>query len=376
MFASMVAGDPLARAGALFEMASTDSITHEPFGRTPDGTAVERYTLRNAHGMAVSIITFGGIITSIEVPDRSGKFSDVVLGFDSLAGYLDNPPYFGALIGRCANRIAQGRFTLDGRNYRLAINSGPNSLHGGTVGFNRVVWSVRHAALTPQGPQLTLTYLSRDGEEGYPGNLQVTATYTLEADDALRLRLGAETDRATLVNLTQHTYFNLRGRRDILGHRVRIPASRFTPVDEALIPTGELQSVEGTPFDFRAPTAIGARINAADEQLRRAGGYDHNWVLALKRGPLQTVATVEEPDTGRVLEVQSTEPGLQFYSGNFLNGSITGKSGVAYGRRDGLCLEPQHFPDAPNHPGFASIVLRPGQTYQSTIVYRFTTRPD
>jgi aldose 1-epimerase len=376
MFASVAPVSELAGAGVPPETAATAGITHAPFGRTPGGTAVEHYTLRNARGMEVSIITYGGIVTAIRVPDRSGKFSDVVLGFDSLAGYLNNPPYFGALIGRCANRIARGRFTLNGRTYQLAINNGSNSLHGGKVGFNQVVWTVRRAALTPEGPQLTLTYLSRDGEEAYPGNLQVTATYTLEANDALRLRFGATTDRDTLVNLTQHTYFNLRGYGDILSHRVQIPASRFTPVDETLIPTGELRPVAGTPFDFREPTAVGARINAADEQLRRGGGYDHNWVLALRSGPLRTVATVEEPDTGRVLEVQSTEPGLQFYSGNFLDGTITGKGGAVYARRDGLCLEPQHFPDAPNHPQFASIVLRPGEVYQSTIVYRFATRPN
>ena len=351
-----------------------DAISNAPFGNLPNGEAVALYTLRNRHGMEVRIATYGGIVTSLTAPDRNGHYEDVVLGYDSLAGYLKSSPYFGALIGRYANRIAQGKFSLDGVNYSLAINNGPNSLHGGRVGFDKVVWKVAHAVLTPRGPELALTYLSADGEEGYPGNLAVTAVYTLTEEDALKLDFTASTDKATVVNLTQHSYFNLRGRGDILNSVVHINADEFTPVDATLIPTGELSPVTGTPLDFRIPTQIGARIEADSEQLHFAGGYDHNWVIHKPAGKLGMMATVYEPQTGRVLEVSSTEPGLQFYSGNFLDGTLVGKGGRHYERRCAFTLEPQHFPDSPNHPSFPSTVLRPRQVYKNTIVYRFSSR--
>jgi aldose 1-epimerase len=350
------------------------SLVGAPFGHTPVGAAVERYTLRNRHGMQAQIATYGGIVTQLTAPDRHGHYADVVLGYDTLAGYLKNSPYFGALIGRYGNRIARGEFTLDGEKYTLATNNGPNSLHGGVVGFDKVVWKVAQAAVTPQGPQLTLTYLSRDGEEGYPGNLAVTAVYTLTDDNTLRLDYTARTDKDTVVNLTQHSYFNLRGRGDVLRSVVQINADRFTPIDSTLIPTGELRPVAGTSFDFRQPMAIGARVESTDEQIRFGKGYDHNFVLNKSAGVLAVVATVYEPETGRLLEVSSNEPGLQFYSGNFLDGSITGKGGWVYAFRNGFCMEPQHYPDSPNHPDFPSVVLKPGQTYKNTIMYRFSAR--
>lgn len=347
------------------------SITNERFGQTPSGTIVELYTLRNRQGMEARIATYGGIVTMLTAPDREGNYSDVVLGYDTLAEYLRAPRYFGALIGRYGNRIAKGRFTLSGTTYTLAINNGSNTLHGGKVGFDKVVWQVAKAEVTPQGPQLTLTYLSRDGEEGYPGNLSVTAVYALTDENELQLDFTATTDRETVVNLTQHTYFNLRGQGDVLGHVLQINADKFTPVDSSLIPTGELRLVEGTPFDFRTPTAIGARINSDDEQLRFAKGYDHNWVINKSGAGLAPQAKVYEPETGRVLEIFSTEPGLQFYSGNFLDGSVTGKGGWHYAFRNGFVLEPQHFPDSPNRPEFPSTVLKPGKTYHNLIIYRF-----
>jgi aldose 1-epimerase len=361
-------------AAAMSKPMLKDTITSAPFGETLDGAAVELYTLRNGHGMEAHIATYGGIVTYLSTPDRHGHFADVVLGYDNLAGYLNSSPYFGALIGRYGNRIAHGRFTLDGVNYSLAINNGVNALHGGRVGFDKVVWKVAGATVTPDGPQLILSHVSQDGDEGYPGNLKVTAVYTLTKDDALRLDYKATTDRDTVINLTQHSYFNLRGHGDILGHVVQIHADRFTPVDATLIPTGELRAVAGTPFDFRAPTAIGARIGQADEQLHFANGYDDNWVTDNSTGALAVMASVYDPETGRILEVSSTEPGLQFYTGNFLDGSITGKGGWVYGFRNALVMEPQHFPDSPNHANFPSVVLKPGQTYKNTIIYRFSAR--
>jgi aldose 1-epimerase len=350
-------------------------ISSEPFGVLQNGTAVELYTLRNTRGMEARIATYGGTVTYLTAPDRSGKFADVVLGYDALDSYIKNSPYFGSLVGRVGNRIGKGKFTLDGAEYTLATNNGPNALHGGLKGFDKVVWKAEKAELTQQGPQLTLTYLSKDGEEGYPGNLTVKAVYTLTEENALRLDYTATTDKATPVNLTQHSYFNLRGEGDILGHEVQINADRFTPVDSTLIPTGELKSVSGTPFDFRKPTAIGGRIDGTDEQLKFGKGYDHNWVINKPTaGALTVQATVYEPLTGRVLEVSSTEPGLQFYSGNFLDGSNVGKGGRVYKFRNGFCMEPQHFPDSPNHPNFPSVVLKPGKIYRNTIVYRFEAR--
>jgi aldose 1-epimerase len=323
--------------------------------------------------MEAQITTYGGIVTYLTAPDRKGHYADVVLGYDSLDRYLRSP-YFGALIGRYGNRIAKARFSLSGEAYTLAVNNGPNSLHGGFKGFDKVVWAVAKATVTLEGPQLTLTYLSRDGEEGYSGNLNVTAVYTLTEENALRLDYTATTDKDTVINLTQHSYFNLRGLGNVLGHMVQINAARFTPVDSTLIPTGELSSVVGTPFDFRQPTAIGARIDGPNEQLKFANGYDHNWIIHKTAPGLTVQATVYEPETGRVLEVSSTEPGLQFYSGNFLDGTLIGKGGWVYEFRNGFCLEPQHFPDSPNHPNFPSTVLKPSDVYKNTIIYRFSAK--
>ncbi|HTR42219.1 MAG TPA: aldose epimerase family protein [Pseudomonadales bacterium] len=349
-------------------------ITNEPFGTTPDGTPVEIYTLRNASGMEVRIMTYGGIIQSLKVPDKKGQLGDVVLGYDTLDGYLTNSPYFGALIGRYGNRIAKGHFTLDGGEYTLATNNVPNSLHGGIKGFDKVVWKVVKAEVGPKGPELQLSYLSKDGEEGYPGNLQVTATYTLFSEkDALSLSFKATTDKDTIINLTAHSYFNLAGEGDVLSHIVYIDADAYTPVDGTLIPTGELAPVTGTPFDFRTPTAIGARISDDNEQLKYGGGYDHNWVVNHKMGDLALDARVTDPATGRVFEIWSTEPGLQFYSGNFLDGTIIGKNGQSYPHRGAFVMEPQHYPDSPNHDNFPSTVLHPGETYHNTILYQFST---
>jgi aldose 1-epimerase len=332
---------------------------------------VEIYTLRNTKGAEARICTYGGVLVSLKVPDRNGKLGDVVLGCDNLEGYFKPVPYFGALIGRYGNRIAKGKFTLDGQEYTLATNDGPNALHGGVKGFDKVVWDAKQLA-TLDGPALQLRYLSKDGEEGYPGNLAVTANYILTEDNALEIEFTATTDKATVVNLTHHSYFNLAGKGDILNHVVMIKADKFTPIDATLIPTGELRPVQGTPLDFRVPTAIGARIGQDDQQLKFAGGYDHNWVINKPMGQLALQARVTEPTSGRVLEVFSTDPGLQFYSGNFLDGTITGKGGWVYQKHSAFCMEPQHFPDSPNEPTFPSVVLKPGQTYRNTLVYKFS----
>jgi aldose 1-epimerase len=360
-------------AGCASTPTDKGRISRGPFGTAPDGTPVDVYTLRNSQGAEARICTYGGIVVSIKVPDRAGQMGDVVLGYDTLAEYIKENPYFGSLIGRYGNRIAKGRFTLDGREYTLAVNNTPNHLHGGLKGFDKVVWQAR-AFEGEQGPVLELTYFSPDGEEGYPGNLNVKAVYTWRDDNTLRLDYTATTDAATVVNLTQHSYFNLAGGGDVLSHEVMINASRFTPVDETLIPTGELRPVDGTPFDFRQPTAIGARIQRADTQLKYGKGYDHNWVINNPAGQLELQARVYEPTSGRVLEVLSTEPGLQFYSGNFLDGKITGKGGWKYQFRHGFCMEPQHYPNSPNQPEFPSVVLRPGHTYRNTIMYRVSVR--
>ena len=349
-------------------------ITKEAFGKTPDGKPVDLYTLRNDKGAEARISNYGGIVVSIKVPDRSGQFGDVVLGYDNLDDYVKNNPFFGAMVGRYGNRIAKGKFTLDGKQYTLATNNYPNALHGGLKGFDKVVWEAS-GATTPAGPSLELRYLSKDGEEGYPGNLSVKAVYTLTDDNGLKLEYTATTDKATVINLTHHSYFNLAGKGDILNHQVMIQADRFTPVDSTLIPTGELRPVDATPFDFRMPTAIGARINQDDEQLKFGNGYDHNWVINKPAGELGLMARVYEPATGRVMEVLSTEPGLQFYTGNFLDSTITGKGGWVYKFRNAFCMEPQHYPDSPNHPSFPPVVLKPGETYKNTIIYRFSTRP-
>jgi len=362
-------------AAALVGCVSTppDRIALQPFGHTKDGTPVYLYTLRNAQGAEARISNYGGLVISLKVPDRNGKLGDVTLGYDSLNGYLKETPYFGALIGRYGNRIARGKFTLDGKQYTLATNNYPNALHGGLKGFDKVVWQPT-LVTSAEGPALKLTYLSKDGEEGYPGNLSVTAVYTLTHDNALKLEFTATTDKDTVVNLTHHSYWNLTGKGTILNHIVMIPADKFTPVDSTLIPTGELKPVDGTPFDFRTPTAIGARINDNDEQLKFGGGYDHNWLINKPMGQYGLMARVYEPTSGRVMEVYSTEPGLQFYSGNFLDGTITGKGGWVYQFRDAFCMEPQHYPDSPNKPQFPSVVLKPGQTYHNLIVYKFSVR--
>jgi aldose 1-epimerase len=355
-------------------IAKPAMITRSPFGKTPDGTPVEIYTLRNSRGMEARIMTYGGIVNSLKVLDKSGNFGDVVLGYDNLDGYIKTTPYFGALIGRYGNRIAGGQFTLDGVTYTLATNNPPNHLHGGVKGFDKVVWTAK-PMMTADGPALQLTYLSKNGEEGYPGDLSVMAIYTVTEDNALRVEFTATTDKDTVCNLTHHSYFNFHGSGDVLGHIVYINADKFTPVNANLIPTGGLRPVDGTPFDFRQPTAIGARINDTnDEQIKFANGYDNNWVLNHAAGQLGLAARVSEPTSGRVMEVWTTAPGMQFYTGNFLDGTITGKGRWVYQFRDGFCMEPQGFPDAPNHPDFPSTELKLGETYKSMIIYKFSTQ--
>ena len=347
------------------------TITKSDFGQTPDGKAVELYTLRNSKGMEATIMTYGGIVTSLKTPDKNGKLGDIVLGYDNLDGYIKSTPYFGALIGRYGNRIALGKFTLDGQTYTLATNNGANTLHGGLKGFDKVVWTARPLP-TAHGPSLILAYVSPGGEEGFPGTLSVTAIYSITENNELRVDFSATTSAKTVVNLTHHSYFNLRGSGDILGTIVTINADKFTPVDGGLIPTGELRPVAGTPFDFTTPHVIGERINAADEQLKLGGGYDHNWVLNKQGDELSLAATAYEVTSGRTMEVWTTSPGVQFYSGNFLDGTITGKGGWTYAYRDGMCFEPQHFPDSPNHPAFPTTELNPGETYHNTIIYKFS----
>ena len=340
------------------------------FGRLADGTEIGLFTLTNGRGFEVRAITYGAIIVSLRVPDRAGKFGDIVLGNDNLAGYVDKPAYFGAVVGRYGNRIAKGRFTLDGKTYTLATNNGPNHLHGGVRGFDKVVWTADPPAAG--ATSVTFRYTSADGEEGYPGKLSARVTYTLTDKNELTFEYSATTDKATPINLTQHSYFNLgTPGSDILGHELTLEADRYTPVDATLIPTGQLASVSGTPFDFRKPTAIGARIAQDDEQLKRGGGYDHNFVLTAAGDGLRRAGRLADPGTGRTMEILTTEPGIQFYSGNFLDGTIKGKGGVVYKYRSGLCLETQHFPDSPNQPSFPSTILRPGKEYHSktTLVF-------
>ena len=356
--------------GAVSLHAAT-KISHTDFSSTPDGTPVQLFTLTNAKGMEARIATYGGTIVSLKTPDRNGTLADIVLGFDSLAGYLSPEPYFGALIGRYGNRIGHAKFTLGGKEYTLPKNDGDNTLHGGERGFDKRVWTAHEL---PDGG-LQLTYVSKDGEEGFPGNLTATVVYHLTDANELKIDYSATTDKPTVVNLTNHSYFNLKGAGtgDILDHLVTIHADRFTPVDAGLIPTGELRSVEGTPFDFRQSTAIGARIEKDDEQLKLGKGYDHNWVLNRRGNGLSLAAHVEEPTTGRVLEVLTTEPGLQFYTGNFLDGTLKGKGGSVYGHRSGFCLETQHYPDSPNKPRFPSTELKPRGHYKTSTVFRFST---
>lgn len=346
------------------------------FGALPDGQTADLYTLRNANGMTVQITNFGGAITSWTAPNKSGKYEDIVLGCDSLSGYLRGTPFFGALIGRYGNRIAKGKFTLDSTTYTLATNNDPNHLHGGIKGFDKVLWTA--TPTNGETPMLKLTYLAKDGEEGYPGNLSVEVIYTLLKDNALSIQYSATTDKPTVVNLTNHAYFNLAnaGKGDILQHELMLNAGAFLPVDSTLIPTGELRPVKGTVFDFTQPTTIGARINDKNDiQVKYGLGYDHCWVLNKTQAKTaELVATLYEPGSGRLMEVLTTEPAIQFYSGNFLDGKVIGKGNVPYQLRSGLCLETQHYPDSPNQPAFPSTVLRPGEKYQTTTVYRFLVK--
>lgn len=359
---------------AVFSMTAEakTKMTSQPFGKMPDGTPVEVYTLSDG-AFEARIATYGGIVVSLKAPDRNGKPADVVLGFDDLDGYVANSngpsaAFFGAIIGRYANRIAHGSFTLDGQKYSLPLNNGENTLHGGPHGFNNVVWKAK-----PVANGVELSYLSKDGEAGFPGNLATVVRYTLVKGN-LRIEYSATTDKDTVVNLTNHAYFNLAGQGDILKHELTLHASRFTPVDAGLIPTGERKSVESTPFDFRKATAVGARINANDEQLHRGHGYDHNWVLDSSGGKLAEAAELYDPGSGRVLKVLTDQPGIQFYSGNFLDGSIQGKGGKADELHSALCLETQHFPDSPNHPDFPTTELKPGGRYHTVTVYSLSAR--
>ena len=342
------------------------NVVKAPFGALADGRPVEIYTLTSVHGLKARIMTYGAILVSLDLPDRTGALADCVLGYDSLEGYLKTTPYFGAIVGRYGNRIAKGRFTLDGVTYKLATNNGENHLHGGDRGFDKVLWSAELIS-EPEAVGVKLTYLSRDGEEGYPGNLTAIVTYKLTNADELRIEYEVTTDKATPVNLTHHSYFNFTsGRRDILGHELMIAADQYTPVDAGLIPTGELRAAAGTPVDFTAAAAIGSRI------ARVEGGYDHNYVLQSGGARISLAARVVEPESGRVMEIFTTEPGIQFYSGNFLDGTIAGKGGRVYGKHWGFCLETQHFPDSPNKPDFPNTILIPGRVYTSLTVHKFS----
>ena len=356
-------------------------VTREEFGTLPDGRQIHVFTLTNAAGIEIRAIDYGGIILSILAPDRDGNLGDIVLGYDDLDGYLEATPYFGAIVGRYGNRIAFGRFTVDGVEHQLATNNDPNHLHGGDVGYDKVLWSGTPIE-RPDGVGVTFAYESVDGEEGYPGNLSIEFDYFLNNDNELVIDYRATTDAATPINLTHHSYFNLAGSGDILSHELTINANSYTPIDETSIPTGELAPVASTPFDFTSPTSIGSRIAVQDEQLARGLGYDHNFVLQRDDpgvsisadgalSPMVAAARVVEPGSGRVLEVETTEPGLQFYSGNFLDGTITGKGGAVYEHRSGFCLESQHYPDSPNQPAFPPTILRPGEQYRSRTIYRF-----
>ena len=358
---------------ALFSMTmeAKTKVTTQSVGKLPDGTPIEIFTLSDG-AYEARIATYGGIVVSLKAPDRNGRIADVVLGFDDVDGYVANfngptNAFFGAIIGRYANRIAHASFTLDGQKYSLPRNNGENTLHSGPHGFNNVVWKAKSIS-----DGVELTYLSKDGDAGFPGNLSAVVRYTLVKGD-LRIEYSATTDKDTVLNLTNHSYFNLAGQGDVLGYQLTLHASRFTPVDSNLIPTGELKSVESTPFDFRKATAVGARINADDEQIRLGHGYDHNWVLD-SGGKLAEAAEVYDPGSGRVLKVLTDQPGIQFYTGNFLDGSIKGKGGRPYEVRSALCLETQHFPDSPNHPDFPSTELKPGQRYHTVTVYSLSTR--
>ncbi len=361
------------------ELKQTTGIEKSGFGKLKDGTAIDIYTLKNTNGMTVKITNYGGAIVSWTAPDKNGKYEDIVLGCDSVSGYENGVPYFGALVGRYGNRIAKGKFTLDGKNYTMAVNNGENHLHGGLKGFDKVIWNVE--PINGSEPALKLTYLSKDMEEGYPGNLSVEVVYTLQKDNSLKMDYKATTDKTTVVNLTNHAYFNLTGNPNntILNHELVLNCDKFLPVDKGLIPSGLLKPVSGTVFDFLKPHVIGERINdsVGDIQIKFGGGYDHAWIIngyqpsAISSQP---VAILSEPNSGRVMEVFTTEPAIQFYTGNFLDGTIKGKNGVIYKRRTGICLETEHYPDSPNQPKFPSTVLKPNEVYKTTTVYKFSTK--
>jgi len=359
---------------------SAEAPKAEPFGKTADGTAVEVFTLTNSKGIKLRAMTYGAIVLSLETPDRDGKLADIVLGYSTLDEYLKDTPYFGAIVGRYGNRIANGKFSLDGKDYTLATNNEPGgikcSLHGGLKGFDKVVWKGEGLVEKDGSLGVRFTYLSKDGEEGYPGNLSLSVTYLLTNKNEWKIQYSATTDKATPVNVTQHSYFNLKGEGngDILGHQLMLVAKKYTPVTAGLIPTGRIVAVAGTPFDFTKPTAIGERVKSEDEQMKFGGGYDHNWVLDNQDGTLALAARVYEPTTGRTMEVLTTEPGVQFYCGNFLDGKLTGKSCKNYQFRNGFCLETQHYPDSPNQPTFPGTILRPGKTLKSTTVFRFGSK--
>jgi aldose 1-epimerase len=357
-------------AAKLTESSSEAAVETSKFGSLDDGTAIDLYTLKNAKGATAKVITYGATLTELWVPDRSGKLGDVVLGFDNLQGYLGKHPWFGATVGRVANRIAKGKFTLDGKEYSLEINDPPNNLHSGSKDLSRMVWKAE-LVHERNGAAVRFTYDSPDGDEGFPGRLSVTVLYRLSNNNELQLEYTAKTDKATPVNLTNHSYFNLNGDKNILGQVLQLSADKYTPVDATLIPTGEIRAVKGTPLDFTHPVAIGAHIA---EMEGDPGGYDHNFVLSAEAGKLKLAARVFDAASGRQMEVWTTEPGVQFYSGNFLDGTITGKRGVVYGKHSGFCLETQHYPDAVNHPAFPSVILRPQSIYSTQTIYKFSTR--
>jgi aldose 1-epimerase len=357
------------------QVQTKPQITSAPFGKLADGTAVSLFTISNSKGMTMKVMNYGGIITSLTAPDKNGKMEDVVLGYDSLSGYLKESPYFGALIGRYGNRIGKGKFSLEGKQYQLAVNNNGNTLHGGPNGFDKRFWNITEHSVE-NGSALKLTYTSNDMEEGFPGTLNTQVIYHLTENNELRIYYEATTDKATVVNLTQHTYFNLSGnsKTDILKHELFLDADKFIPVDKLLIPTGELKNVSETPFDFKTPTAIGSRIDKDDQQLKYGIGYDHCWVLNTQGDTSKVAATLYDATSGRVMSVSTSEPGIQFYSGNFLDGKITGKFGTVYNQRYGLCLETEHFPDSPNQKTFPSTVLKPGETYRTQTIYSFSTK--
>jgi len=361
---------------SLLHANSKPNITKSTFGKTTDGQQADLYVLSNKKGMQVAITNFGATIVSVKVPDRNGKVADVVLGYDDVKDHESGKAYFGATVGRYANRIAHGEFTLNGATYTLAKNDGENHLHGGVRGFSKKMWTAKDVS-TGNRPALKFTYVSEDGEEGYPGKLEASVTFTLTDKSELIIQYAAATDKATVINLTNHSYFNLAGQDsgDILSHHLTLYADKFTPVDATLIPTGELRNVKGTPFDFTRAEAIGTRINQSDQQRKFGKGYDHNWVLKKNKvGGLSPAAELYDAQSGRVVDVQTTEPGVQFYSGNFLDGTARGKAGKAYNYRTGLCLETQHFPDSPNHPHFPTTTLKPGERFRSTTIYAFSTK--